>query len=100
MLHRLNNLDKHRSLFTIGFSLGTFGADAEVIASAKPILGPLEVGGEILRTPGYADCKQMDFRFDVALNEPKVVSCIPLIAVLRMCHDRVFRVVGKFESCW
>jgi hypothetical protein len=93
-LHKLNNINKHRSLVTMGFQPSMLGDD-----SLWTNLGPLQQGSEIARFP--ADCKnykEINFLIDIAINEPEAdVIHHPLITVLRGCHNMVKRTVQNFS---
>lgn len=71
MLHKLNNINKHRTLLTVGFA--TTGASGPVDLMKKTQFSydaPLEKGSRIVRT--LADVQghfQTQFWFDVAVHE-------------------------------
>jgi hypothetical protein len=92
-LHKLNNINKHRSLVTIGFS-------TSVLSSGPWLnLGPLQQGGEIARfPPNLEHYKDVNLLFDIAINEPEAGAINhALILVLRGCYNTVKRTVQAFE---
>jgi hypothetical protein len=100
MLHRLNNRDKHRTLFTVGFAVRSITTPyGQIQASPKFRTGPLENGGELFREDSQISNK-VDFIFDIAINEPGLIECEPLIFRLRTSYNRVFRLMGRFDRCW
>ena len=57
---------------------------------------PLKTGDVLFRdAPGMALNKDINFTFQIAFNEPGVEGEL-LIRVLRMCSQRVFRIVQQF----
>ncbi|HWZ42918.1 MAG TPA: hypothetical protein VNW97_05555 [Candidatus Saccharimonadales bacterium] len=96
-LHRLNNIDKHRLLFTIGTALrgfvkGSPGGEDEALL-------PMKVGYKFtvdIRDPKIH--KDVNLSFDITLNEPGVCEGEPIILVLRSSMQRVIGVLRKFES--
>jgi len=68
ILHKLNNINKHRSLVTMGFQPSILSE-----ASTWTNLGPLQQGSEVARFP--ANCKnykETHFLIDIAIDEPEV----------------------------
>jgi hypothetical protein len=100
LLHRLNNIDKHRTIFTVGFAVRSIATPYQRIAASPTFrTGPLENGGELFRENSQISNK-VDFMFDVAINEPELIACEPLIFRLRMSYNKVFRLIGEFDLCW
>jgi hypothetical protein len=93
-LHKLNNINKHRSLVTIGFA-------TSVLSRGNPWLnlGPLQQGSEIARLPAnLEDDEQIHLLFDIAVNEPEADAINhAMILVLRGCYNTVKRTVQAFE---
>jgi len=79
-LHKLNNRDKHRLLFTVGAAFRSLDL------------------GSMLRQDPDAQPRNIKFFFDVAIDEPGVVAGESLIAVLRASRQRVGRVVEMFAG--
>ncbi len=98
-LHKLNNINKHRSLVTMGFQPSSFGAWGDLIDQVKMNFGPLEQGSEVARFPPDAENhKDVHFVIDIAISEPEADAVdYPLIVALRLCHNTVKRAVHNFE---
>jgi hypothetical protein len=100
-LNKLNNIDKHRLLITVGGSFGTLTMPTEMRAQLqksfpgigffdRPIVGrmvnnmcPLKTGDVLVTSP--PDSKpdsEMKFGLGVALHEPAVLESQPAIVVL------------------
>jgi hypothetical protein len=100
LLHRLNNIDKHRTIFTVGFAIRSIATPYQRIAASPTFrTGPLENGGELFRESSQISNK-VDFMFDVAINEPGLIACEPLIFRLRMSYNKVLRLISEFDPCW
>jgi len=122
-LHRLNNIDKHRLLVTVGGSFSSFNVGAHVIGnllkggiamhlglkpgtvlpipnlylSPKDKMFPLKVGSELFTDmPGAEVNYQMDFRIEVAFGEPGICEGEPLLETLKNMLDLVGNVVTSF----
>jgi hypothetical protein len=98
-LHQLNNVDKHRMLFTVLMGLSSFRRDSKGDwFHSQERLVPVHEGGEIMRHPedGIID-KRVDFLLQIAINETGIVECQPLISLLRLFQQHVFRVVNEFN---
>ena len=98
-LHKLNNIDKHRLLLTVGSAFRAVDLGAELSRTMREAfpdrpafppmktfispadrLFPLKVGDELyIGGVDHPINAQMEFRFDVALGEPDVVEGEPLI---------------------
>jgi hypothetical protein len=118
-IHALNNIDKHRLLFTVG---GAFlSVDLGPVVSAmfkksfadkfsnielpelfmKPadVLCPLTVGAELyIDAPDAEVNEKIKFIFNVALNEPGIIEATPLPESLQKLSGAVRDVVGQFKS--
>jgi hypothetical protein len=100
LLHRLNNIDKHRTIFTVGFAVRSISTSYQQIGALPTFqTGPLENGSELFRENNQVSNK-VDFIFDVAINEPGLIACEPLILRLRLSYNKVFRLIGQFDHCW
>jgi hypothetical protein len=111
-LHRLNNRDKHQLLLTVGIIPRTwnFGAHfrktrgldryiPDAYLQLAPGVVALKAGAEIFRDPPNSRVDEdIQLVLDVAFNEPGIVTGEPVLTVLRMSHNRVMRIVAKFEE--
>jgi hypothetical protein len=108
-LSRLNNIDKHRLLFTVGsYAAGVHLVDFIVSAGARtqaemaPLKDahiflnptekgfPLKVGFELLITgPDAEPNPNQKFRFGIALNEPGIVESTSILDTLNQFSARV-----------
>ncbi len=116
-LHELNNIDKHRLLVTVGASFRSVNVGAiasamleKMMGRAMPILDaflrpannlcPLKVGDELFIDAADAEPNdKMQFRFDIALNEPGVVEGKPLLEIIQHFSDLVSNTVPLFKPC-
>lgn len=116
-LYRLNNVDKHRVLLTVGSGFhsvdlgrylgrmlpGWFDGFDPSDAISVPVrpaetLFPLKVGDELfVDAPGAAVEEEMKFQLDVALNEPGVVEGEPLLEVVSESVTYVSRLIESFR---
>jgi hypothetical protein len=120
-IHTLNNRDKHRLLVTVGSSFRSmdFGAYMtanmrknpnlpEVLRDNLPGLSlfllpannlfPLKAGEELfIGAVGDEESPDMQFRFNVALNEPGIVEGEPLLDVLSAMIAEVKRIGPLFR---
>jgi hypothetical protein len=121
MLHRLNNIDKHRLLLTVGsaFRSVDLGALMSVMmrrnmasdpnwagrevptmhAFFKPAdrMCPLKAGDELFIDAPDAEVNQeMQFAFDVAFSEPQVAESEPILDTLREIIDVVENLIKSF----
>lgn len=119
-LHRLNNVDKHRLLFTVGAAFRSVDLgpslrnllqrewsktsdlklpDFPLELAPTDRLFPLKAGDELfIDLPDAEVAKNMKFTFDVAINEPGVCEGEPLTLVLRASLDRVRHIVEQFAA--
>jgi hypothetical protein len=116
-IHKLNNIDKHRLLVTVGSSFRSLDLGAHVIASMKEVfpdqsipsmsaffkpadnLFPLKVGDELfIDGPNAKPNPEMQFKFEIVLNEPNFVEGAPLIETINSMIDEVESLVPKFKS--
>jgi hypothetical protein len=101
MLHRLNILDKHRFLLTachakLGHSWWE-PADSE----ERALLGghaPLPLSsGDVLATVETKHTTALEsFLIDVAINEPEIVSGMPLVMLVKLLSSEVQTVIRHF----
>lgn len=100
-LHKLNNINKHRSFITLGFNTQSVAGFGDLAERVKLLPGPLEEGCIFARFPRDADDpKHVQFTFDVTLHEPEADALWhPLVLDLRICYNTVFRAVEKFWGC-
>lgn len=117
-LHKLNNRDKHRLLFTVGTALRSLDLGSYMIGKVRKRWGPsvpdlslwvtpsdrlfpLKLGDEVFSdVPDAEPSEDLKFVFDVALDEPGIVTGEPLIAVVRARQQRVMRVVEMFAGMY
>lgn len=117
--HRLNNIDKHRLIVTVGSSYHSLGiapvitrnARAEVrelMAAAaanlflRPAdnLFPLKAGDELfIDAPDAEEHKDMQFRFEVVIHEPGIIEGKPILETLVQFRDRVDGIIEAFRPC-
>jgi len=120
-IHSLNNRDKHRLLVTVGSSFRSFDIGAYMMATMRktsalpegmrdnlpelPVfvrpadnMFPLTAGQKLFA--GAVDDKEnpnIQFRFDVLLNEPGVVEGEPILEVLSAMVTEVERIGSLFN---
>jgi len=121
VLHELNLIDKHRLLVTVGSSYQSFNVGAHMrpmmqeqaaavgIAAPKvpdlylkpaDNLFPLKVGDELLIDAVDAQVNnEMDFRFNIVLNESGVIEGAPLLDTVKDFCDLVNKTALLFTSC-
>lgn len=115
-LNRLNNIDKHRLLFSCGAAFRAWNAGQHLRATnplpaaqamADHWIGPvgfkpsfpLKVGHELYRdVPGAEVNKNIQITIDIAFNEPGVSEGEPLMLVLRSTLNRVRGIVDDFSG--
>jgi hypothetical protein len=125
--HRLNNIDKHRLIVTVGSSFRSVGlgpimermfksaVPAEKFASMQPHmktlaadlfirpadnLFPLKAGDELfVDAPDAEEHKDMQFRFEVVIHEPGVIEGKPILETLVQFRDRVNGIIEAFRPC-
>jgi hypothetical protein len=118
-LHKLNNIDKHRLLLTVGSGFRSVDIGAEmhrIFAKAFPLdptvslphlplfvrpgdrLFPLKAGDE-LYIGGVDDevNEKMQFRFDVAVGEPRIFDGEPILKTLQDMAKLVDHIVLSFK---
>lgn len=115
-LHRLNNIDKHRFLITVGSAFQSLDLGAHMqrmMYELNPGLAnvqvpplfvrpadrmfPLKVGDELfLDAPDAKPNAKMQFRFEVAFGEKGVIEGDPLVETLQKTIDVVGDLVVSF----
>ncbi len=101
-LHRLDNIDKHRVLLTVGSNLESVNV-APVIAppligSAPDLAGSME-GAELwIDAPDAEPNPAIQFRFGIALSEPSVIDGEPMVETLQAMIAAVEKVVVSFKA--
>jgi hypothetical protein len=114
-LHRLNNIDKHRLILTVGSAFGSMDIGplmATQMAKAfgkapsvpslflKPAdnLFPLEHGKELfIDAPDAEPNDKVTFQFDVAIHEPGLIEGRPVRETVITFRDRVSDIVNDFK---
>lgn len=119
-LHRLNNIDKHRLLLTVGSSYGSvdigpamgqfmkekfpdqagkFPDINSIFIQPKDNLFPLKPGDVLfVDAPGATIVPNMKFRIDVVVNETDIVTGQFVVGILEQMIKEVEGVIKKFES--
>jgi hypothetical protein len=108
-LHRLNNVDKHRLVITVGLTntahsitaslreklrkgfVGSYGPDVpfpypkgvDLSVASERLVFPLKAGDEILTLPESELEDFTSFTFDVALGEPGIIEGAPVVQTLQ-----------------
>ncbi len=115
-IHKLNIIDKHRLLVTVGSAYDSLDLGAHVIETMNrafpdlkvPAISffmkpadrsfPLKVGDELLMDgPDAEPIPNMQFRFSIVLNEPGIVEGEPILEMLQAMIDSVDSLVPRFE---
>jgi hypothetical protein len=116
-LHCLNNIDKHRALVASGSSYAAVNllpmmaaqmpdvmrqalANSSMSLFIRPAnnLCPLKVGDKLLTgAPNTEVEPNMEFKFQVALNEPGVVEPGPMMEIVQHLADLVSNTVKAFK---
>lgn len=114
ILYRLNNIEKHRLLITVGSMFQSLDLGAHISTMMKKafpnlpdfpsmsaffkpadVLFPLKAGDELfIDGPDAEVNEKMQFRFNVALNEPGIVEGKPLLETLHQFTALVEGIVG------
>jgi hypothetical protein len=115
VLHKLNNVDKHRFVIVVGSAFRSLDLGAHVVAAMaklNPALAdielpaffgssdrmfPLKVGDEFfIDAPDAEVIKKMQFRFEVAFGEPGIIEGESLLATLQSMADIVSKLISDF----
>lgn len=118
ILHKLNNIDKHRLLVTVGSVYQSFNVGKHITSlmqtnefgipipkmdlylKPKDNLFPLKTGDELfIDAVNAQENKELDFRFNIALNEPGVIEGATLLELLNEFSDIVTKTVLLFMPC-
>ena len=122
VLNRLNNIDKHRLLVAVGSSMRSVDIGAlmrielqrmmsrrgetfelpEIPVFLRPAdnMCPLKVGDELfIDAPDAEHNDKMQFRFDIAFNEPGVVEGKSVIETLKDLVNLIGNIVVAFKPC-
>ncbi len=98
-LHRLDIIDKHRLLPTVGMRVGSFQVNLSLTPTEYNFAMPsvLEVGDTIGWIPGNHEAdKQMAVTADIAFGEPEIFQGRPMIETLTELANYVKIVVTHF----
>jgi len=121
-LHRLNNIDKHRLLLTVGTAFSAVNVGPHIVGEmiksgialhiGKPGIKlaiptiylkpldrqfPLKVGSELFSdAPGAEVNDKMNFLIDVAFGEPGICEGEPMLETLKGMLDLVGHIVSDF----
>jgi hypothetical protein len=126
ILNKLNNIDKHRELLTVGSAFRSMNLGAVMTASKwwaqtqaewqsrghdlsavvfdsyiRPAdrMCPLKVGDELfIDAPDAEVNEKMDFRFEVALAEPQIAEGEPLLETIHHIANLVDQIIVPFGS--
>jgi hypothetical protein len=115
-IHKLNIIDKHRLLVTVGSSFGSMDIGGHIVESFKrdfphlqvpemhlfmkpaDILFPLKVGDVLfIDLPDAKSNPNLQFKFDIVIQEPGIVEGEPLIEMLLVLIEAVNSLVSIFE---
>lgn len=116
-IHELSNLDKHRLLVTVGSSFKSVGIGTHIRKSMieafpnvnppaislfiKPAnsLFPLKVGDKLfMDAPNAKPIPDMQFKFSVVINEPKIVEGEPPTELVQTMIKSVSNLIPKFKT--
>jgi hypothetical protein len=117
-IHELNNIDKHRTLVTVGSSFQSMDIGAHMIAAIRALspkhrdipdmplflkpadnLFPLKPGSELfIDEPNAEPNPKMQFRFNVVFNEQDIVTGEPIIDVIQSMIDGVTALAPVFSA--
>jgi hypothetical protein len=114
--HRLNNIDKHRLILTVGSAFRSVDVGALMTAHMEKALGktlpavnvflkpadnlfPIEAGKELFIDAADAEPNEkMQFRFDVAIHEPGLIEGGPIVETVVAFRDRISDIVNAFKA--
>jgi len=116
-IHKLNNIDKHRLLVTVGSSFRSLDIGTHMITGMREAfpnlnipslsafirpadnLFPLKIGDELfVDSPNAKVNPELKFQFDVVLNEPDIIKGAPLIETIQTMIDTVDQLVPIFKK--
>lgn len=120
-LHRLNNIDKHRMIVTVGAAYRSMDIGAVALQGLRRAfpeiaipdtanmalfirpadnLFPLEAGKELfMDAPDAEFNKKIQFTFEVAIHEPGIIEGKPIPETLVQFRDRVSGIIDAFRPC-
>ena len=117
-LHRINNIDKHRLIVTVGsaFRSMDIGAvavrmfnqafpekkipDMPLFMRPADNMFPLKAGNELFVDAVDAEPNEkIKFTFDIAMHEPAVIEGKPIMETLVQFRDRVNSIIEAFKPC-
>lgn len=118
-INKLNNIDKHRLIITVGASFGSMDIGAHVsemfkknfpqsdgkfpplpifIKPADPLF-PLKIGDQLfVDGPDAKEIPHMQFKFEILINEPGIIEGEPLVEFLKNMTVTVEEIFMKFKS--
>jgi hypothetical protein len=116
LIHRLNNIDKHRLLVTVGSAFRSLDIGGHVVrkmAKDNPHLGdipalsaffkpadrmcPIKIGDELfIDMPDAEVDQEMQFRFELAFNEPQISEGEPILERLAQMLVTVDNLLTRF----
>ncbi len=119
VLHKLNNIDKHRLLVAVGSAYRSVNVGPMLHRNMQELLGgrsvvpkldlflkpadklcPLKVGDELfVGAPDAEIDQQMQFRFNVAFGEPQIIEGEPLLETLKQMANIVDGLIPSFGPC-
>lgn len=124
-LHKLDNIDKHRELITVGSAFQSVDIGVDLQASMQALVGrgsgegdvplvvpplslflrpedklcPLKAGDELFVDLPDAQERRREFPFTVAFNEPPILPVgEPVLETLTATADEVGKVIAGFRS--
>lgn len=113
VLNELNNLSKHRDLIAVGAQFAKaalvpgpvpsafMSGSGGMIFKAAPARCPLQVGDVVFSSTGIAKIEgnpQINFGFEIALNEPQIIQSKPIIETIHQLLGLVDAIVGQFAA--
>jgi hypothetical protein len=114
-LHRLNNIDKHRAIPTVGTAFRSMDIAPILAAHYEKAFGkslpipelfmrpddnlfPLEVGKELfIDLPDEEPIEKIRFRYDVAVHESGIIEGKPIFETLVQFRDRIDKIIESFK---
>lgn len=117
LLHKLNNIDKHRLLVTVGSAFQSLNLGAYQLAELEKAMGkklpkldfyvkpqdnlfPLKEGSELfIDVPNAEPSPVLDFSFNIVFNELGIVERKPVIETMNDLYSEVEKTIQKFEPC-
>jgi hypothetical protein len=99
-LNRLNNIDKHRLLVTVGTIMeGVSSERFHWISPTNNAWTVLKAGDILTEIPTALDVDEnLQFAFEIAFNEPRTAECEAVVETLQEMSELVEGVVSRFKS--